>query len=505
MIDAGILDRNPYLLLHADTHIVDVVLPTLAADHGLNEPTWVVEQAFADGSTRTRHYPAPVGDDYPVRVGIPAAFTGISVELRDGENLQHGPVTFRGLNDEYPFLLLHDGERSVNPAGGILQLNYTLLAPKGTTVEGAAATHEHALGPWAGWSSISIDAHGVDSLTVQVPGGEAIDVTVAGHPVYEWDFGVATLPNAETEDREPVYTTSPNINIFGAGQWFLELTYAPLGGEQELVHEAELEQGGLYEVFPAEAYDEAWVGRYKVVLYRGDDVVDTRFLAIAEGLHMRAKNEGPKGTDFRFIDITGALSPFNYVLAGTRAKPLGIDGGQKRFSSTETSRLETVTSDSGYELTFVVVPETLRTRVVYDGAEPAEFREKITIPAAALAAGEKFTVYSPRPLPLAKLVTLDPLQGVKNLVNTLGTDEAVFAVSVNNKALVREVREKPSCELYLLWSEVTYDEYLDGLGEKARAVHLKRSQEHRVMEYEAEASQHLIYAALATVEADAEV
>lgn len=94
---------------------------------------------------------------------------------------------------------------------------------------------------------------------------------------------------------------------------------------------------------------------------------------------------------------------------------------------------------------------------------------------------------------------------MKNLVNTLGTDEAVFAVSVNNKALVREVREKPSCELYLLWSEVTYDEYLDGLGEKARAVHLKRSQEHRVMEYEAEASQHLIYAALATVEADAEV
>ena len=68
-----------------------------------------------------------------------------------------------------------------------------------------------------------------------------------------------------------------------------------------------------------------------------------------------------------------------------------------------------------------------------------------------------------------------------------------------NRALKSALTKKTSLELYLLWSTLSYEEYLEGLPEKERAAHQKRSFDRRVMEYEATAASDLIYAAIATV------
>ena len=96
-------------------------------------------------------------------------------------------------------------------------------------------------------------------------------------------------------------------------------------------------------------------------------------------------------------------------------------------------------------------------------------------------------------------MVIDKNQKIRDLVTANGSTEAATSLSVPNRALKSALTKKTSLELYLLWSTLSYEEYLEGLPEKERAAHQKRSFERRVMEYEATAASDLIYAAIATV------
>lgn len=328
-----------------------------------------------------------------------------------------------------------------------------------------------------------------------MPQREPVDV--AKHGDFEWDFDVHILPHARGLDDEPVFTQSPRVHLIAEGEWRIDLTYAPLGGEQEEISEQTFD-AGIAEPFPSDLYEDPWVGRYKVSLWRDEELVDVRFISLAEGLHMRAANDGPRGMDFRIIDALGAHSAFSYTLASPPKKPIALEKGLRTFEDTEVSRREVVASEAGYELEFDVWPEALFSRVKRIGLEPTEHSDKPVIFAGQLDQDDMFTVHSPRPLPLAKFVTIDGRQKIKELARTSRTTQSVTSLAVPNAALANAVRKQPSAELFLMWSTLSYEDYLDSLPAGARGSpgpQLGR----RIVEYEASASTSLIYAALATV------
>ena len=83
--------------------------------------------------------------------------------------------------------------------------------------------------------------------------------------------------------------------------------------------------------------------------------------------------------------------------------------------------------------------------------------------------------------------------------STSRTTQAVTSLAVPNAALANAVRKQPTAELFLMWSTLSYEDYLDSLPAGEREAHQARSLERRIVEYEASASTSLIYAALATV------
>ncbi|MGX1739066.1 hypothetical protein ACWIB8_07885 [Corynebacterium flavescens] len=496
-IEFDILEQAPYLGLNSDTNILDLVLPILPENHEILRPQWAVITHFLDRSATLREFAAPEGVELPLHVGIPAPFSAITVALRAGDEVLAGPLSIPGISEDRPFLLL-DGEGRVC-TGELSPLTYTLLAPQGTTVEAGDPAAARPLGEWAGWQTCALNAHGRASISVALPLAQPVELEVAPAVDFEWDTEVKVLPNARALDGAPIYTQSPKVLIHAEGDWLLDLTYAPLGGEAEAISEDELEAGGAFEVLPSDLYEDPWVGRYRLSLFRDGEEVDVRYFTIAEGLHMRFKNEGPRGTDFRFIDALGKYSPFSYTLASNPAKPIALDKKLRHFTETEAYRIETVASEAGYELDIEIVPESLVARVKYIGTEPADYLDKTIIPASQLDLDANFTVYSPRPLPLAKFVTIDKRQKIKELARTSGTTQAATFLSVPNATLAGAVRKQPSAELFLMWSTLSYEDYLAGLPEAERASHLNRSLDRRILEYEASAATSLIYAAIATV------
>ena len=465
LVTTDLVEQGPRLSLRRGSNILMLQLPATDPEADVEDPRWVVESHFIDRPHTLREF----STEEPINVGIPGPFTRIVVTLQDGEEEPIEPTTFTGITDAAPFIVY---DRT------------TLIAPQGTLEEA------EPLGVWAGWEVGALPDR------VEVPQREPVDV--AKHGDFEWDFDVAVLPNARGLDGEPVFTKSPRVHLLTEGEWRIDLTYAPLGGEQEDVSEQTFE-AGIAEPFPSDLYEDPWVGRYKVTLWRDAELADVRFISLAEGLHMRATNEGPRGIDFRIIDALGAHSAFSYTLASPPKKPIALEKGLRTFEDTEVSRREVVASDAGYELEFDVWPEALFSRVKRIGLEPTEHSDKPVILAGQLDQDDMFTVHSPRPLPLAKFVTIDGRQKIKELARTSKTTQAVTSLAVPNAALANAVRKQPSAELFLMWSTLSYEDYLASLPEKERAAHEARSLDRRVVEYEASASTSLIYAALATV------
>lgn len=492
--DDALVTGMPHLTWSNSTHSLAIDIPAIA-ETGY---TWTVAVTDLEGETTTRVLRAAAGDEEPLLVALSQPFARIDLAL--GE---HFEATFIGATAQSPYIVLDDRARLVDAQQGLFPAHYVLLAPAGTVVSGVSGVSEthHAHGEWDGWAAWNLDVEGASEgseLSLITPQVGAASFAVTAPAAWEWGTDVATLPNARGLDHRPVFKASPTVTITQPGEWVIQLVYAPLGGEREAISDETVGEG-TFEIFPSDLYEDPWVGRYEVGLLRDGEQVDMRVFSIAEALHMRAKNEGPRGTGFRFIDAAGQLSPFSYTLASAPGKAIVFDKGTREFEPTETSRIETVASEAGYELDFRVTPATLRTRVKLTGTEPTESFDKQVIYASLLDADAALTVYSPQPLPLAKFVAIDKRQKMKSLASTAGSTQSHRNVSLSNRALRHAVRKQSSMELYLLWSTLSYEDFLDSLDSAARSRHLAQAPERRVVEYEASAASDLIYAAIATV------
>lgn len=403
--------------------------------------------------------------------------------------------TFPGLGEAQPFLILDDAHRVIDATEGLHPGVYTFVVPRGTTVGGAAAIQP---AHWKDWATIEVDARKLDAIAVALPMGPAHDIPVTQRQEISWNTQVKALPNARSVDGEPVFTASPQILVNGDGGYSFELVYAPVEGEREPISEEALPEG-IHEIFPADLYEDAWVGRYEVILYQGGQEIDSRYFTMVEGLHMRATNDGPRGTAFRSIDATGALSPFTYTLASPPTKPVVFDKGPRAFESDEATRWESFSSDAGYVADVEIVPAAVTARVEYTGQEAQEFSSKQLLYAGQLDEHGEFSVHAPEPLPLAKFVSIDKRAKIRDLMKVEGTTEALRSLSMPNSALKEALGKQSAIEIYLLWSTLTYDAYLDSLSEDERATHLAQPADRRQVEYEASAASDLIYAGLATV------
>ncbi|QRP21326.1 hypothetical protein [Corynebacterium macginleyi] len=486
LLDAAVFQGVPHLRLSPDTDTVELYLPAVSAAYEPEDPQWTVTTQLLDGTEVTRKFYYVSGEEPGLWVSIPQPFTHLSLTFAE-QTLEFAGIANGGL-------LLNSTHRPVDTTQPIPRGTYTFIAPTGTQLSPVPGSQLRPHGSWEGWTIFEIVAE--DSFTVTVPRQHKATITVAETADFSWDMAVKSLPNARGLDGELVYTKSPRLLV--NTPLHLQLTYVPIGGEEEEILEDELPEG-IHEVLPGDAFEDPWVGRYRFSLYKGEELVDVHYLNFAETLHMRSKNEGPRGTNFRFIDALGNLSPFSYALASSPDKPIQMEKGQRVFSADESVREETISSEAGYELTFEVIPATIRTRVKRTAAEPVDYMDKQVILADQLDADALFTVHSPEPLPLAKFVVIDKNQKIRDLVTTNGSTEATTTLSVPNRALKAALTKKSSLELYLLWSTLSYEEYLEGLPDKERAAHLKRSMDRRVMEYEATAASDLIYAAIATV------
>ena len=484
--DAAAFQGIPHLRLSPATDTLELYLPAVTAGYEPEDPQWTVTAQLLDGGEDTRKFYYVEGEEPGLWISMPRAFSHLSVSFEEHT------VEFAGVANGG--LLLDSTHRPVDTTAAVSKGSYTFIAPTGTEIAKAKAGEARPHGAWEGWSILPLEVS--QSFTVEVPRQEPATIKVSGSPDFSWDMAVKTLPNAHGLDGELVYTQSPRV--IANTELSMELAYVPIGGEEEAVLEDELPEG-IHEVLPADAFEDPWVGRYRFTLYKDEELVDIQYLNFAESLHMRAKNEGPRGTNFRFIDALGNLSPFSYALASAPGKAIQMEKGQRVFGEDESVREETVGSEAGYELTFQVEPATIRTRVKRTAAEPVDYLDKQVILADQLDADALFTIHSPEPLPLAKFVVIDKNQKIRDLVTANGSTEAATSLSVPNRALKSALTKKTSLELYLLWSTLSYEEYLEGLPEKERAAHQKRSFERRVMEYEATAASDLIYAAIATV------
>ena len=484
--DAAVFQGIPHLRLSPATHTLELYLPALTAGYEPEDPQWTVSAQLLNDSEDTRKFYYVEGEEPGLWISMPHPFSHLSVSFEE-HTLEFAGVANGGL-------VLDSTHRPLDTTAAIPKGSYTFIAPAGTEFTKAKAGEARSHGAWEGWSIFPLEVS--QSFTVEAPQQEPATIKVSGSPDFAWDMAVKSLPNAHGLDGELVYTQSPRV--IANTELSMELTYVPIGGEEEAVLEDELPEG-IHEVLPADAFEDPWVGRYRFSLYKDEELVDIQYLNFAETLHMRAKNEGPRGTNFRFIDALGNLSPFSYALASAPSKPIQMEKGQRVFGEDESVREETIGSEAGYELTFQVEPATIRTRVKRTAAEPVDYLDKQVILADQLDADALFTIHSPEPLPLAKFVVIDKNQKIRDLVTANGSTEAATSLSVPNRALKSALTKKTSLELYLLWSTLSYEEYLEGLPEKERAAHQKRSFDRRVMEYEATAASDLIYAAIATV------
>ncbi|APT93495.1 hypothetical protein CPHO_12010 [Corynebacterium phocae] len=466
--------QAPYLSLDPVTFALSVVLPPVGQD-------WTVTIDNQD----PKHFAA--GEER-IFVAIPAPFQEISAHTGDNS------FTCKGITEEHPFIVLDAMDRLVSTEQGLKPGNHTFLLPQNSRVNGIPAID--AIG-WPGWVMVDVACQAGETITVAPPYVQPVEVEVSEPSGWEWDIAVKRLPNARSVDWEPVFTASPHITVYCEGEVTGELVYIAPDGEREVVHEDTLIPG-KHEIFPSDLYEDPWVGRYEYILYLDGEEVDSRYLTMIEGLHARAKNEGPRGTTFRSVDAAGTLSPFSYTMAGSPNKTLVFEKGTRQLDQ-DPFRTETISSEAGYEAIFSMVPAAVTGRYKYTGQEPVQFSAKTTIRAGQLDEHTHFSVHAPEPLPLAKFVSIDKRQKIKDLVNSGGTSVARRTLTISNAQLKDALGKQSSFELFLLWSTLSYEDYLAELSESARAKHLAQSESRKKVEYEASAAKDLIYASLATV------
>ncbi|MDY5840910.1 MAG: hypothetical protein SPJ78_09420, partial [Corynebacterium camporealensis] len=458
--------ESPYVAFRPESQTFAVVLPAPRAEWQESDRSWSVTLDDATGNSTTQTYEIPRGTYSPEFITIERPFKRIAVELLGGEE---ETFEFVGVTDTYPFIMVNRANRVQDLSGGLSPTRYTAVLPAGASLSTVGSQcldtgSRIALGDWSGWKSCDFDLAGCPGLRVELPDATTVTLNTRAGKKFAWDREVATLDYARTVEHQPVFVESPRVHFSGAPDdvWRIDISYHPLDGEAEPVMTFEHVQAGsmdTVELFPDE-FDDPWVGRYKVSLFRNGVPVDSMFFALAEGLELHA-SAAKSNVRFRHQDLKGEFSHWSYSLHRVGSKKLEFNSQVVTLGKEKATRWESVSSLADYELRFEIVPETLAVRVKEEGAEPVEYLQAPKINLRQLDENGTLTVRVPEAVSCPRLVLVTNRREMLPLEQADHGIRQVRTVTVSNRALRKAAGKLSGASLHLTWSTLTFQDFCE--------------------------------------------
>src|SRR5699024_10582960 len=261
---------------------------------------------------------------------------------------------FTGALAERPFYFISHANRLVSLNGGLAAAQYRVMAPRGTNVRDSRGIDlgqpSRAAHPdWEGWESFAVDLRDDSSFQVETPTGDVFTYPVGAEKLYEWLTNVEVIPNVRGKDAQPVYSESPRLRLRGdlQDQWVIQGFYEPLDDDPVHMFTMEVEQSETVvtvDVFPFDEFEDPWVGRFGVTLYRNGVVQDSNLFSILESVALRASS-----STFRVMRLTGRFTRWSYTLQNHSGKRMSLPTQTKAMPTTRASQTEVV-SAAGYSL-----------------------------------------------------------------------------------------------------------------------------------------------------------
>lgn len=288
--------EQPYLSLDPEELELRVNFPAIArsASQGEELSPWVV---YLDDEiiSVTSNLDRSIGAFGSTSLLIDRPFSRLSVLLPHGSASKLDVSISR----QVPVLLFReDGGLRANQSQlgrrNSVVLSQTSTVLDASTIDGSTFASED-LGPlrgWKGWSVRNVPSDGLKSLTVKHR-SHRLHLPVDRKTEAQWVDTDVTIPYLKGHDHQPVFDRSPQILIpSDQSHWTLEYVHFNPEGHRESLGFYQVEDE--YRDTPFDIFDEQedpWVGRYEVIVRRGNRVHMRRTFNIAEGLRAKVSFE----------------------------------------------------------------------------------------------------------------------------------------------------------------------------------------------------------------------
>ena len=457
---------------------------------------WEVDVELLSGGRQSLQVPMVGGYGESPRIALGQPFTQVEVRAADPAIQDK---FFAGVQAGRPFYFISHANRLVSPTGGLAAARYTVLAPRGTNVRDSRGIDlgqpSRAAHPdWEGWESFVVDLREASSFQVETPEGDVFTYPVGSAKLYEWLTNVEVIPNVRGKDAQPVYSESPRLRLRGElqDQWVIQGFYEPLDEDPVHMFTMEVEQTDTVvtvDVFPFDDFEDPWVGRFGVTLYRNGVVQDSNLFSVLESVDLRTSTSA-----FRVMSLDGRFSAWSYTFQNHSGKRMSLPSKTKTMPTTRASQTEVV-SAAGYSLAVDVVPPTMQVRYKNQSSQPVESADVPTIIIDQLDPNGAVHVRAPEALPLGRLVLAGVGRHVLDLEQAAPRVNGTRTVQVANRVLDSAMGDRNECALMLVWSTMSKGSYLNSLTDSQRASYSKKSWEGREEMYR-EAAENSIDSAL---------
>lgn len=482
--EAKTRQKQPSVVYDPGSNSLVLELPPVPSTDCAVPTLWDIQVKLLSGESQQQQAPAAVGHDELQRIALGQPFSQVRVRL-DHPGLEERIIL--GPSPDRPFYFISGGHRLVSPRGGLAAAQYRILAPRGTYVRDIdgedLCKYSRAVHPdWDDWESFIVDLRESVSFQVETPAGEVFTYAVGSAKLFEWLTNVAVVPNILSKDAQPVYSESPQLRLRGeeGDQWAIQGVYEPLDDEPVHMFTMEVEQAdsvAMIDVFPFDEFEDPWVGRFGVTLYRNGVVQDSMLFNILERVDLRSSSSA-----FRFMNHNGKYSAWSYTFVNESGKKMELPMQTKTLPSSK-PKAQVQVSAAGYSLTVDVAPPTLWVRYKNDGMPPVETMNVPTLVVDQLDPDAAVRVQAPEKLPLARFVLVGNNHEVVELEQAESRSRGSRTLHIANSALDSAMGESESGILMLVWSRMSQDEFENSLSDVERKTYFRSNREEREERY----------------------
>lgn len=375
---------RPRLRFDLETASIQLALPVVRADHMTRRPEggdddgdvkWLLDFG---GRTRTVEVPRAVDGSLPaLAVSVPEPVDAIHV----GNPSLAGEWEVGVVPETAPLILFRTNGDALRNQHSIGATRIFAAAPDGTRFLMQKTTGEWAetdapaleLTGWPGWCVFELSFADARALRARFPDGRTTIRQIARNAEAHFDVRGIEIDGLFAISGEQVLSASPLLTVPGGDDWSVSVDYVTQtpGETGEDVREtltraddfeiAADEVDGPVEVFRP-IFDDAWVGVYRVSLYRGGLKKLERRFAIAEGLTAAARYDG-EHDHFLMPDRKTRerrLSTMTFQLSNSGDKELRFPIDNLSVGGDSGSRDVEVGSPADFELKARYRPRSLR-------------------------------------------------------------------------------------------------------------------------------------------------